>query len=242
MQFNRRGPFLFFLGWGIYIGGGVFLSKLAKGTEEAPPAAAAVAPPTQNVSRAALLDALFTIQGALEGQKQHHAFLSVDVAGSSAMKRGEPELAVEYSFLQLQSWLEETVAAYGGELHSAAGDGMMCVFTSDAAALRAAKALQAGVPQFNTERSRLSQPFRLRCGISAGEVALDRTMPFSRQHSPIIDRAANLQKAAEPGDIVVAGELAAAGLVELGGLAPLPEPVHNEPVFSWRAAQRQSRV
>jgi class 3 adenylate cyclase len=145
---------------------------------------------------------------------------------------------VEYSFLQLQTWLEEIVRAYGGELHSAAGDGMMCVFNSDAAALRAARALQAGLPQFNVERNRMSQPFRLRCGLSAGDVALDRATPFSRQHSPVIDRAANLQKAADPGDIVVSSELAAAGLVELGGLAPLPEPVQNEPAFSWRAARR----
>ena len=235
---GEKFPGFFFLGWGIYLGVGVFFSKIYNTPEVEAEAALAPPQPQQNVSRAALLDALFTIQGALDGQKQHYSFLSVDVAGSSGMKHGEQELAVEYSFLQLQNWLEETVRAYGGELHSAAGDGMMCIFNNDAAALRAARALQAGLPQFNVERNRLSQPFRLRCGVSAGDVALDRNTPFSRQHSPVIDRAANLQKSAQPGDIVVSSELAAAGLVELGGLAPLPNPVQNEPAFSWRAAQR----
>lgn len=229
----------FFLGWGVYIGGGILISaqceenKAGKKSGKNPPQVR-----EQELSRAELLDALFTLQHALEGQKQHRAFLSVDVAGSSAMKRGESDLAVEYSFGQLQAWIGDTVRAYGGELHSAAGDGMMCVFQDDVAALRAARALQEGIEHFNRGRNRLSTPFQLRCGISAGEVAIDPGAGVGSIHSVIIDRAANLQKQAQPGDIVVGSELAVPGLTELGGLAPIPSGNGADPAFSWLAARR----
>ena len=58
--------------------------------------------------------------------------------------------------------------------------------------------------------------------------------------SPAIDRAVFLQQRAEPGDIVLSGETAATGLIELGGLAPLPEALFGPNAFSWRAA-RQSQ-
>ncbi|HZO89891.1 MAG TPA: hypothetical protein VFB38_16295 [Chthonomonadaceae bacterium] len=51
----------------------------------------------QTMSRQELLDLFFTLQRQLVGQKQHRAFLSVDVVGSTEMKRDAPELEVEYS-------------------------------------------------------------------------------------------------------------------------------------------------
>jgi len=151
------------------------------------------------------------------------------------MKQGAPELAVEHSFGQFRLWAGEVVRACGGEVQSAAGDGLMAMFAADAGAVRAARRLQEDLPRFNAGQNRLALPFRLRCGISAGEVAIEEGMPLGHLHSAVIDRAASLQKRAEPGDILVSGELAAAGLTELGGLAPLPEPAGGQPVFSWRA-------
>ncbi|MGV3721411.1 MAG: hypothetical protein ACO1SX_10930, partial [Actinomycetota bacterium] len=146
----------------------------------------------------------------------------------------------EYSFAQFQQWISETVRAFGGEMHSAAGDGAMCVFREDAAALRAARALQEGAATFNARHNRLSRPFRIRCGVAAGEVAVDPQVSIGQMQSPVIDRAAHLQKGAAPGDILVSGELAAAGLVELGQLAPAAGPANGEPVFSWSAADGAS--
>lgn len=189
----------------------------------------------QFVSRPTLLNLLFTLQRQLEGQKQHRAFLSVDVAGSSEMKRSASELAVEHSFSQYRTWVEEVVQAQNGEMQSAAGDGVMALFRTDAGALRAARQLQEGLPRFNAEQNRLPMPFRIRCGVSAGEVAIEEGIPLGHLQSPVIDRAAALQKRAEPGDIAVSGELAATARVELGQLVPLSEPVGDTPAFSWRA-------
>jgi len=111
----------------------------------------------------------------------------------------------------------------------------MCIFPTDAEAVRAARRLQEEMPQFNSTLNRMPAPFRIRCGLSAGEVAIEDGTPIGHLQSPIIDRAAVFQKGAEPGDIVVGVEMAGAALAELRQLSPLPEPMHGETVFSWRA-------
>lgn len=216
----------FFLGWAIYIGGGVLLSHLSETEAE---------PPPQQLPRAQLLEMLFALQGQLEGQKQHRAFLSVDVVDSSEMKRLGPDLAVEYSFGQFHRWVEEIVREEGGEMQSAAGDGVMCLFPTQGSAVRTARRLQEGIDRFNATRNRLGTPFRLRCGISAGAAAIEEGGSLGRLQSPVIDCAAALQKRAAPGDIVVAEEAAEAALKELGALARLPEPIAGVTAFSWHA-------
>jgi class 3 adenylate cyclase len=192
---------------------------------------------THPVSRQSLLNLLFTLQSQLEGRKQHRAFLSVDAVGSSEMKRGAPELTVEHSFGQYRAWIDEVVRVHGGEMQSAAGDGVMALFPADAGAVRAARQLQEEVPRFNREHNRLPAPFRVRCGISAGEVAIETGVALGHLQSTVIDRAAALQKRADPGSILVSSEVAGAALVELGALTPLPEPIAGEPAFSWRVGQ-----
>lgn len=193
------------------------------------------ATPDAPLSRTARLQLLFTLQRQLENGKQHCAFLSVDVVGSSAMKQHAAELAVEHSFGQFRAWVESGVHAHGGAVQSAAGDGAMCLFANDADALRAARQLLEELPRFNQERNRLPTPFRIRCGVSAGEVALEPGMPLGHLQSAVVDRAASLQKQAEPDEIVLSDEVAGAALVELGPLTPAPEPVAGRRAFRWRA-------
>jgi class 3 adenylate cyclase len=192
----------------------------------------------RSVSRSSLINLLFVLQNELEAQKQHRSFLSVDVVGSSEMKRSASALAVEHSFTTYRHWVEALVYSCGGELQSAAGDGMMCVFPSDDQAVCAARRLQEGLPSFNAHQNRLPMPFRIRCGVSAGEVPMEEGMLLGHLQSSVIDRAAALQKRAEPGGILVSGEVTGAALKELGSLAPLPESVAGEPAFSWRSGER----
>src|SRR5581483_8530479 len=95
----------------------------------------------RTATRQDLLGQLEALQRQLQGDRARRAFLSVDVVNSSAMKRGAPELAVEQSFGALRAWVREVVRDGGGEMQSAAGDGMMCLFGEDAQALRAARRL-----------------------------------------------------------------------------------------------------
>lgn len=225
---------LFVLSWALYIGVSILLGhRVEEARSESQPAGTAAGPaPT---SRLAMLEIVFALQRELEDRKRHAAFLSVDVAGSSEMKRSAPELDAEYSFGRFGAWVAEVVEGCGGACHSSAGDGLMCRFPSEALAVRAARLLQEGMPAFNTERNRLPLPFRIRCGVSAGEVPFEEGQPPGSVHSTVIDRAAVLQKQAEAGDILVSHEVAPAALTELGALAQVPASAGAELAFSWRA-------
>lgn len=188
---------------------------------------------SENVTRAELLDALFALQSRLQEQMQHRAFLSIDVVGSSQHKRQSPALAVEYSFGQFRQWAEAVVAGQNGQIHSAAGDGLMAMFDNDVSACRAARALQTQIIAFNTQYNRLPEPIAIRCGISAGEVPVESGKPIGDLQSPIVDRAANRQKQAPPGAVALGAELTAPALTELGMLKPLPD-AEGETLFCWQ--------
>jgi hypothetical protein len=127
---------LFFFGWAVYLGGGVFLAQLVKEDKHSEKTAAADMP-VKPLSRTQLIETLFALQQRLESQKRPCSFLSVDVVDSSEMKRQGSDLEVEYSFRQFHQWIQEVVRGEGGELQSSAGDGVMCVFPTNGAALRA---------------------------------------------------------------------------------------------------------
>jgi class 3 adenylate cyclase len=181
-----------------------------------------------------LLEMLFSLQRMLEGQKQRRVFLSVDVVKSSEMKQVTSELEVEHSFQQFHSWLEGIVSKHGGQIHSVAGDGAMCMFTEDVEAVKAALELQGSIHQFNATRNLLPTPFQIRCGISAGNVPVEEGMLIGQIHSHVLDRAANLQKKAKPGGIVIGGEVSGAALMLLGTFSPLPDYPNSQVAFEWR--------
>lgn len=167
-----------------------------------------------------------------------HAFLSVEVVRPSEMRGSAPAQTVDHTFGQYQRWADEVAQGCGGMLQSLGGDARLFLFPSETSAIRAARRMQEGISGFNVALNRLPLPFQLRCGISAGESYVNTNLPSAAMHSPAIDRAVFLQQRAEPGDIVLSGETAATGLIELGGLAPLPEPLFGPNAFSWRAARQ----
>jgi class 3 adenylate cyclase len=188
------------------------------------------------VNRQDLLDQLFALQKRLEGDRQRRAFLSVDVVGSWAMKRDAAELAVEHSFGALRSWIDGIVRECGGEMQIAAGDGVMCLFPDDALAVRSACRLQSEIDAFNAERNRLPTLFRIRCGISAGEVAIAPGTPIGFLDSAVIDRAAALQKSASPDGIVIDEGVSGTARAELRTLERLT--ALEDGVTHWRSGSK----
>jgi len=191
----------------------------------------------ESVSRQDLLRQLFTVQERLMSERVRKVFLSVDVVGSSEMMLRGPELEAEYSFNQFREWVQRIVLENNGTVQSAAGDGVMAVFDNDVDAVRAAKEIQTKLTLFNAAHNRLSAPFRVRCGISAGEVPADETIGVGDVQSSAVYKAAMLQKRAEPGDIVVGPEVAPAAMLELVHIAPMSGC--GEEAYSWRAGQRE---
>ena len=96
--------------------------------------------------------------------------------------------------------------------------------------------MQNELPQFNALHNRLPRLFHIRCGINAGEIAIPHGTPLGHLQSAVIDRAAALQKSAQPDDIVVSGDLSALALSELGRYGRHDNsPEGGIASFSWRA-------
>jgi class 3 adenylate cyclase len=159
------------------------------------------------VSRQELLAQLFTLQEELEAATVHRAFLSIDVVGSSEMKKNNTNLAIEYSFGEYQLWVKQIVESQNGKFQSAAGDGVMCVFTNDQDAIRAGNLLLEDLPRFNATQNKCNTPFKIRCGVNAGEVVMDESGSIGSLQSSVLDYAAALQKQAAPNSLALSESL-----------------------------------
>ena len=54
----------------------------------------------------------------------------------------------------------------------------MCIFSTDFGAVRSARKLLEELPQFNRKQNLLRTPLQIRCGVSAGEIAIEQGMPL----------------------------------------------------------------
>jgi hypothetical protein len=223
----------FLTGIAAYVGGGIIVTGVM-GHEEA--SSHAGPPPDVRFHRTALLSEFARLQEDGTRAARRVAFLRVEASVPAEIHEAAKLHGETLSFRRIQEWVERTVREHGGEPHGTASEGLLALFRDDASAVRAARALQDGVGRFNAERNQAGSPLVLRCGLRAGDVAPPVDVWDLAGH-PLAQSARELQQVATPGDVVVGPELAAVALTELGPIAPLPEPITGERVFSWRAAQ-----
>jgi class 3 adenylate cyclase len=212
----------------LYVGFGIFLSIQAKNKREKSKNRVLIQQ-TEGVSRQELLEQLFAIQRELEGARVRRAFLSLDVVHSTQMKQENSELKVEYSFGQYQQWVREIVESEGGKFQSAAGDGVMCVFDSDLAAIRAGQRLLQDLSRFNNTQNQCKTPFQIRCGVHAGDVVIEEGGTIGSLQSPVLDYTAALQKQASPNSLAASGSLTEPALARIG-----QGSTNHEAVFLWK--------
>lgn len=159
--------------------------------------------------RQELLGQLMELQQKLTAHEEKVAFLSVDIVGSTAMKLGADPLAIEFTFTEYHKYVEMITERNGGKIHSTAGDGVTIVFDDPAAAFKAARTMQSGLPEFNSFRNRINVPIQLRAGIHYGSVVAPEPGATSVNFSRVIDLAAHLQKECPIGGVMISGEAAA---------------------------------
>jgi class 3 adenylate cyclase len=166
--------------------------------------------------RQEMLRQLVDLREKLHSGSQSMTFLSLDIVGSTQMKESADPLAVEFTFNEYHDFVDRLAAKYGGRVHSTAGDGIICAFESPAAALGAAKNIQAGLFELNSLRNKIGTPIVLRAGIHAGTVVVPDGDVTAVNFTHVIDMTAHIQKACPPGGIAVSA-MAATGLS--GGLS-----------------------
>ncbi len=161
------------------------------------------------------------------------AFLSIDVVDSTGMKEGEERAAVEHDFKEYRRLVERTFAAHGALKSTWTPDGVMSAFTSVDAAVRAAREVIQSLVSFNREVKSMRRDFIVRCGVNAGFVYFDDSLPLEQISDRVIDIAGHIQKKARPNTVCVA-KPAIEPLNERSGFEPAGTMVDGYEVYEWR--------
>jgi class 3 adenylate cyclase len=186
-------------------------------------------------SRAALLEIMAETKKKLESMQRELAFLSIDVVGSTEMKVGEDKTKIEVDFREYKKFIDEEIAAYGALTAAWTPDGVMICFPTADAAVTAAQNVIAGLHGFNKSVKTIRANFRLRCGVNAGRVYYDRSIPMEQMSDHVIDVAGHMQKYALPNTIALA-KPALALLTKRDGFKPAGKEVDGFEVYQWGKA------
>jgi hypothetical protein len=183
-------------------------------------------------SRAVLLEIMAEAQKKLETMQRDLAFLSIDVVGSTDMKIGEDQTQIEIDFRSYKKFIEEAIAANGALTTAWTPDGVMICFPTVDAAVTAAQSVIAGLQRFNKNVKTIRANFRVRCGVNAGPVYYDRSIPMEQMSDRVIDVAGHMQKYALPNTVALA-KPAMAKLTKKDGFKPAGKEVDGFEVYQW---------
>jgi class 3 adenylate cyclase len=161
------------------------------------------------------------------------AFLSIDVVDSTGMKAGEERAAIEHDFREYKRMVDAKLRSEGCLKSTWTPDGVMSCFDNIGAAVRAAGAVIAGLDSFNREVKSMRRDFSVRCGVNAGFVYFDDSIPLEEMSDHVIDVAGHMQKHAEPNTVCVAKP--AIQPVDPGTrFEPAGRVVDGYEVYAWR--------
>lgn len=158
-----------------------------------------------NSDPVALYSEVLRLQWKLRPASLATCVVVVDVAGSTSMKMDSDPLKIEYSFRAYQDLVSQIAADYGGTVVSRAGDGAVVSFPECSAAVRAARAIQSAMPEFNQTKNVLDHRFRVRIGLHSGQTTAGlEEVPFNE----LIDIAAHVERVSPVGGIALTEEVA----------------------------------
>jgi class 3 adenylate cyclase len=184
------------------------------------------------MNREELLKVFAGVKKKLDEYGREVAFLSIDVVGSTDMKRNEDPAAAQYDFQEYRK-LVEAVFRSRGVLKSAwTPDGVMACFAHVDDAVAAGQDVIRSLDHFNQHVKVMQSPFMVRCGVNAGYVHFDDATPMEAMSDRVIDIAGHMQKYAEPNTVAVAQKLIEP-LRERAGFLPTTKTVDGYQVSHW---------
>ena len=190
-------------------------------------------------SREELLKIFAETKRKLEGMGREFAFLSIDVVGSTEMKEDEDPAAAQYDFGEYRKLVERVFNARGVVKAAWTPDGVMAAFSDVDTAVKAGKDVINSLEHFNREVKLMKTDFAVRCGVNAGFVYLDDSVPLEAVSDRAIDIAGHMQKYAEPNTVAVAKKIAEP-LADRAGFVNTIRVVDGYEVFAWRPADEEA--
>lgn len=184
-------------------------------------------------SRAELLRLFAETKKKLDSMVRNLAFLSIDVVDSSAMKEGESASLVQLSFNEYKNFVTSKLSANGALKSAWTPDGVMACFPTADKAVKAAKEIVNGLSTFNRERKSIRSDFKVRCGVSAGNVQYDEATPMEEMSDNVIDLAGHMQKHGVPNGVFIPKNTYDRLWSTREGFLPADKVVDGHEVFVW---------
>jgi class 3 adenylate cyclase len=184
-------------------------------------------------AREQLLKRYREIEEALKAAKRKHCtFLSVDIVGSTEMKKGESENAIAATFQAYEELLRGIFEQFGAWKQAWTPDGVMICFLQSDLAVGAAQRILTSLPKFNEESNRLKTPFRVRCGLNEGEVPIYEDSKLEKIADRVIDVAGHMQKHGAPGTLWLSKDVFEL-LADKTGFREIARDVDGYTVYEW---------
>jgi class 3 adenylate cyclase len=166
----------------------------------------------------------------LDAMGRDLAFLAIDVVDSTGMKSGEEKATIEYDFKEYKIFVDNRLRAEGSIKSAWTPDGVMTCFNTVDEAVKAARAILTGLEDFNRNVKTMKRDFHIRCGVNAGYVYFDETVPLEEMSDRVIDVTGHMQKHAPPNTICIA-KPAIEPLQERDGFIPITKAVDGYDVY-----------
>jgi class 3 adenylate cyclase len=185
-----------------------------------------------NMNREELLKVFAGVKKKLDEFGREVAFLSIDVAGSTEMKRNEDPAAAQYDFQEYRKLVEAVFRSHGVLKSAWTPDGVMACFSHVDDAVASGQDVIRSLDHFNANVKLMQTPFMVRCGVNAGFVHFDTATPMEAMSDRVIDIAGHMQKYAEPNTVAVARNLIEP-LRNVGGFQATGKTVDGYQVAQW---------
>ncbi len=219
-----------------FIGGGALVGLLAQTIFQQNRAKLGVKDPV--AERQFLLEQLQDIQTKLRSDERLVTFLSVDIVGSTRMKAEADPLDVEFTFNEYHRFVATIAERHGGVLHSTAGDGVTCVFEEPVRGYAAGREILARLFEFNAARNKIGRQIEVRAGVHTGSALAPGQSAVNVNFAHVIDVSAHMQKAGEPGTLVVSESTARYVPGGMPGIGEDRLQVHDLEAAVWRPRSR----
>ena len=155
----------------------------------------------EGTSRDEILELMAKAKKLLEEQRIRVAFLSIDVVNSTGMKVGEDPAISERDFRQYKKLVEGAINAHNYLKAAWTPDGVMICLPTATLAIRAGQQVIHDLIDFNENIKAMRSDFMVRCGVNAGEILYDESIPMEEMSDRTIDIAGHMQKYAQVSSI-----------------------------------------
>lgn len=185
--------------------------------------------------RALLLKRYRQIEDALQATaRKTCTFVSIDVVGSTEMKRGERETSIAATFQAYEEMVRHIFTQYQVWKQTWTPDGVMACFLDRDLAMAASQQVLIALEAFNASENQLRTPIAVRCGLNEGEVVIFEDSALEKVADHVIDVAGHMQKHAGV-DALQISDAVYGRLTSTAGFASTGRSVDGYATYEWTA-------